>query len=121
MHCLDLPPTLQKTNFDEVVEVTEGSSINLTVQVFSSLPLNSEPVWLKMNGILSSGNVINHIYISDAITFTSLELYNVSHTDDTGIYSLIASNRCGSSSFIVYISVKGNKKAAYVLASYIAS
>ena len=51
--------------------------------------------------------VIN--FTIDNIIFTSLGLFNVSHTDDTGIYSLTVSNMCGNSSLIVYISVKGNR------------
>lgn len=113
MRYLDFPPSLHKTNFNEVVEVTEGLPINLTVQVLSSLPLTSEPVWSRMNGVLSSSSIVIN-FIRDKMNFTSLGLYNVSHTNDTGIYSLTASNRCGSSSFIVYISVKGN----YVFDTY---
>ena len=96
-----------------MVKEIEGSSVNLTVQVFSSLPLISEPMWSRMNGALPPRAAVTN-FIKNEIIFTSLALFNLSSTDDNGNYSLTASNRCGSSSFIVHFSVKGNKKYSYI-------
>lgn len=105
---------LYKTNFDEVVEVRKGMSLNLTVAVFTNLSLTSVPVWSRENQQLYSIAVVKN-FVTNEIFYTSFIIFNLSYVNDTGVYSLSVSNRCGSSSISVFIDVTGtNEVTSYI-------
>ena len=102
-----MPPVLQRTNFEEIVKVKEGDSLNLTVEITSDLPLTGEPTWSSLDEPLSSEAVVRN-FVVNKHNYTSLGLSGVSFANDSGNYSLTAKNFCGKSSLTAYVDVKGN-------------
>lgn len=93
-------------NFEEVMKVIKGKSLNLTVEISSSVPLIGEPAWIKLDEPLSSKDVVKNFVVNKHI-YSSLGFSNESFAIDTGNYSLSTKNACGTSSLSVYIDVKG--------------
>lgn len=106
-----MPPVLQRTNFEEVIKVKEGDSLNLTVEITSDLPLTGEPTWSRSDEPLSSEAVVRN-FVVNKHNYTSLGLSNLSFANDSGNYSLTVKNLCGKSSLTVYIDVTGNIELA---------
>ena len=106
---------MHKTNFEKFVEVEEGGSLNLTVEVFTNTSFTAEILWSKLDDPLpASAIVIN--FVVNGINYTSLELFNLSFANDAGNYSLIAINECGISDLNIYIDVKGTYIRMCILA-----
>ena len=95
---------LRKTNFENRLDVEEGGSVNLTVEVFSNMSLTAEASWSRLGG-LPENAVMTH-YAFNGIKYTSLLLTDTI-TVNTGNYSLTVINECGSSNLYVYIIVRG--------------
>ena len=105
---LDVSPVLHKANFESVVEVEEGGSLNLTVEVFNNMSLKfTDIIWSRLDDDPLPENAIVIDFVVNGINYTSLELFNLSFANDSGNYSLTAINECGSSDLSVYVNVRG--------------
>ena len=96
----------------------EGTNINLTSVITSDLALtHGSPYWEVIGGDLPP-SARSFKYISDEMIYSKLSLYNLSPSD-TGSYTNIASNECGTSSLDVYIQVKEGIAIAIYLYDYL--
>ena len=95
---------LHKINFQNALDVEEGGSVNLTVEVFSNMSLTAEILW-SGPGDLPENAVVTY-YVINGINYTSL-YFNNTVVADTGNYSLTVMNECGGSILYVYIDVRG--------------
>ena len=93
---------LDKTNFENALDVEEGGSVNLTVEVFSNMSLAAVITWSRLDGLPE--NAVVTYYVINGLNYTSLRLTNAAAVD-TGNYSLTAINECGNSNLYVYIDV----------------
>ena len=104
---LDVSPVLHKANFENVVEVEEGGSLNLTVGIFTNMSINfTDIIWSKLDDPLPKNAIVIDFAVN-GINYTSLELFNLSFANDSGNYSLTAINECGSSDLSVIVNVRG--------------
>ena len=93
-------------NFRHYDILTEGNNITLITNITSDLPLSSGyPAWRVSNHDLPSNAIVDD-YVTDGVLHSTLTLYELSYYDDSGNYTNIASNECGTSLTFVYIYVK---------------
>lgn len=119
LHCLvlDAPPVLHKTNFENRLDVEEGGSVNLTVEVFSNMSAAPTKIlWSGPDG-LPENTVLTH-YVINGVVYISLTFTNAV-ANDTGNYSFIAINECGTSNLYVYIAIDMEGTHWLIVATYI--
>ena len=84
----------------------EGSNLTLITTISSDLPLSSGDIkWVGFHRPLPSTAVVDN-YTTDGVLYSRLSLYELSFEDDSGNYTNIVNNQCGTSSVSVYIDVK---------------
>jgi len=92
----------------------EGESLSFVTDIASSLPLtNGYPKWVGFHRPLPPTSVVGN-YTKDGILQSSLSLYNLSFEDDSGNYTNIVANKCGTSSVFVYLEVHRSKQYIYI-------
>jgi len=94
-------------NFISPIVKYEGDNLTLFCEISSYLPVSSGyPKW-KVYGRphLPPTAVVNNQTV-DGILYSNLSLKNLSFKDDSGNYTSIVSNQCGTSSVSVYIDVR---------------
>ncbi|XP_065884414.1 hemicentin-1-like isoform X2 [Dysidea avara] len=100
------PPHVDGYNFNPYVLKYEGSNLTLITEISSDLPLSSGEIkWIGFHRPLPSTAVVDN-YTTDGVLYSRLSLYELSFEDDTGNYTNIVSNQCGTSSVSVYIDVR---------------
>ena len=83
----------------------EGESLSFVTNITSSLPLSyGYPKWVGFHRPLPPASVVGN-YTKDGILHSSLSLYDISYEDDSGNYTNIVANECGTSSIFVYLEV----------------
>ena len=113
MSCVDLlnytvgsPPHVDGYNFNPYVLKYEGSNLTLITEITSDLPLSSGDIkWVGFHRPLPSTAVVDN-YTTNEVLYSRLSLYELSFEDDTGNYTNIVGNQCGTSSVSVYIDVR---------------
>ena len=101
------PPLVDRYNFFPYILEYEGSNLTLINTMSSDLPLSSIK-WVGFHRPLPSTAVVDN-YTTDGVLYSRLSLYELSFEDDSGNYTNIVSNQCGTSSVSVYIDVKKGK------------
>ena len=95
-------------NFHEHVEILVGYNRTFSCVIYSDIPLKEGyPKWTREFDFRLPHNVITTgecPTLSNA-TYTNLTLINVSQSDGSGYYTIIAENECGSDNFTVNVEV----------------
>ncbi|XP_065884426.1 hemicentin-1-like isoform X2 [Dysidea avara] len=100
------PPHVDNYNFNPYILKYEGSNLTLITKILSDLPLSSDDIkWVGFHRPLPSTAVVDN-YTTDGVLYSRLSLYELSFEDDSGNYTNIVSNQCGTSSVSVYIDVR---------------
>ncbi|XP_065884965.1 uncharacterized protein [Dysidea avara] len=100
------PPHVDGYNFNPYVLKYEGSNLTLITEITSDLPLSSGDIkWVGFHRPLPSTAVVDN-YTTNEVLYSRLSLYELSFEDDTGNYTNIVGNQCGTSSVSVYIDVR---------------
>ena len=104
---LGAPPQLDRYNFSSYISKYEGSNLTLVTKILSDLPLSSGDVLkrVRLHQPFPSTAVVDNYTIYEVL-YSRLSLYELSFEDDTGNYTNIVSNQCGTSSVSVYIDVR---------------
>ena len=95
-------PELRAVTFYPEITVFADSYVNLTVEIAGDLSLVTTSMWSKFDGNLPKTSHVTN-YFRDSNNFTSLIIDEASYFLDGGLYYLIATNLCGSSSISVVI------------------
>jgi len=103
------PPHVDSYNFNPYILKYEGSNLTLITEISSDLPLSSGDIkWVGFHRPLPSTAVVDN-YTTDGVLYSKLSLYELSFEDDSGNYTNIVSNHCGTSAVSVYIDVRKGK------------
>ena len=93
-------------NFNPYILEYEGSNLTLITTISSDLPFSSDDIkWVGFHRPLPSTAVVDN-YTTDGVLYSRLSLYELSFEDDSGNYTNIVSNQCGTSSVSMYIDVR---------------
>ena len=99
-------PLVDRYNFNPYILKYEGENLTIITAISSDLPLSSSDVkWIGFHRPLPSTAVVDN-YTTDGVLYSRLSLYELSFEDDSGNYTNIVSNQCGTSSVSVYIDVR---------------
>ncbi|XP_065884169.1 uncharacterized protein [Dysidea avara] len=99
-------PQVDGYNFNSYILKYERNNLTLITEIFSDLPLSSDDIkWVGFHRPLPSTAVVDN-YTIDGVLYSRLSLYELSFEDDSGNYTNIVSNQCGTSSVSVYIDVR---------------
>ena len=94
-------------NFNPSILKHEGDNLVLITNISSNLPLSSGyPKWEVYGRLHLPSTAVVGNHTADGILYSSLSLYDLSYKDDSGKYTNIVSNQCGTSSVSVYIDVR---------------
>ncbi|XP_065885439.1 hemicentin-1-like isoform X2 [Dysidea avara] len=97
-----VPPFLV-ANFPLYVYAYEKENLTFTTTIFGNMPLSSNDIkWVGFHRPLPSTAVVDN-YTTDGILYSRLSLYELSFEDDSGNYTNIVSNQCGTSSVSVFL------------------
>ena len=110
------PPHVERIDFSNYIRKNEGSNLTLTTKISSNIPLSGGyPIWVVDFRLpLPSTAVVDNYTTTDGALYNRLLLYELSFEDDTGNYTNIVSNQCGTSSVSVFIDVrKGTRLNAW--------
>ncbi|XP_065884041.1 uncharacterized protein [Dysidea avara] len=101
------PPLVDGYNFNPYILIYEGSNLTLVTEISSDLPLSSGyPKWIIDGNLPLPSTAVVDNYTTDGVLYSRLSLYELSFEDDSGNYTNIVSNQCGTSSVSVYIDVR---------------
>jgi len=101
------PPPVNKYNFNPYILKYEESNLTLITTISSDLPiLSGYPFWSKDFRLPLPSTAVVDNYTTDGVLYSRLSLYELSFEDDSGNYTNIVSNQCGTSSVSVYIDVR---------------
>ena len=104
------PPLVDGYNFNPYILIYEGSNLTLVTEISSDLPLSSGyPKWIIDGNLPLPSTAVVDNYTTDGVLYSRLSLYELSFEDDSGNYTNIVSNQCGTSSVSVYIDVRKGK------------
>ena len=107
---LGTQPLVVRSNFNPYILEYGGSNLTLITTISSDLPLSSGDIkWVGFHRPLPSTAVVDN-YTTDGVLYSRLSLYELSFEDDSGNYTNIVSNQCGTSSVSVYIDVKKGRE-----------
>ena len=94
-------------NFNPTILKHEGDNLVLITNISSNLPLSSGyPKWEVYGRLHLPPSAVVDNYTTDGVLYSKLSLYELSFKDDSGNYTNIVSNQCGTSSVSVYIDVR---------------
>ena len=107
MWIIGAPPQLDRYNFSPYISKYEGSNLTLVTKIISDLPLSSGDVlkWVRLHQPFPLTAVVDNYTIYEVL-YSRLSLYELSFEDDSGNYTNIVSNQCGTTSVSVYIDVR---------------
>jgi len=107
-HILGTSPYVESDNWSHYLYAYEKENHTLVTAIFSDLPLSSGDIkWVRFHRPLPSTAVVDN-YTTDGVLYSRLSLYELSF-DDSGNYTNIVSNQCGTSSAFGYIEVHTSK------------
>ena len=105
------PPHVDEYNFNPYILKYERSNLTLITKISSDLSLsNGYPIWIIDFRLPLPSTAVVDNYITDGVLYSRLSLYELSFEDDTGNYTNIVSNQCGTSSVSVYIDVRKGRE-----------
>ena len=108
-------PSITKVNFENCIEILNGTNRTLFCEIRSDNPLKEEPTWRKDSSRLSTDikysveNASCSNSTSQTCTVSNLTLINAVRYKDSspyaGNYSLTAENDCGIATVYVYVDI----------------
>ena len=97
------PPHVDRYNFNPYILKYERNNLTLITEITSDLPLSSGDIkWVAFHRPLPSAAVVDN-YSTDGVLYSRLSLYELSFEDDSGNYTNIVSNQCGTSSACICV------------------
>jgi len=90
----------------------EGQNVSLFTTISSDIPLlRGYPIWVLSERLpVPSTAVIDNFTHPDGLLFSGLSLFNLSYNEDSGTYTNIAANQCGSSSVSTTLAVTRGRR-----------
>ena len=115
---LGVPPFLV-ANFPLYVYAYKKENLTFTTTIFSNMPLSSNDIkWVGFHRPLPSTAVVDN-FTTDGVLYSRLSLYELSFEDDSGNYTNIVSNQCGTSSVSVFLEAHtGNICVGLLISSF---
>jgi len=119
---LGAAPYVVRANFSPYVYAYKNENLTFITAIFSDLPSSSGDIkWVGFHRPLPSTAVVDN-YTTDGVLYSRLSLYELSFEDDSGNYTNIVSNQCGTSSVFVYLEVHtGNSHILFCVYLYFLS
>ncbi|XP_065885351.1 uncharacterized protein [Dysidea avara] len=100
------PPIILPVNFHLSVQITVGSDRTFSCVIHSDAPLKKGyPTWTKRESLPHHVITTGECPTLSNTTCSNLTLINVSQSDGSGYYTIIAENECGSDNFTVNVEV----------------
>jgi len=101
-------PNFLFCNFNPTITRYKGDNLTLICNISSNLPVSS--VKWEVHGRHLPPNAVVSNQTAKGILYSILSLHNLSFEDDSGKYTNIVSNQCGTSSVSVYIDVRKGRR-----------